>query len=437
MQKAEVIAVLREMADLLEITEASPFEVMAYRNGAQSLEDWYGDLHDATATSTLTEIPAIGKGLSRVISDLVRSGSGSSAELDRVRSLVPPELPALLRVRGLGPKRVRALWRELGIESPEELRRAAADGRIEALRGFGAKMVQGILSGLDYLQKPRVRPTQPSPAPIKAQPDARKASGRIWAGTSGYSYPKWKGSFYPHDARPADFLRLYAQKLATVEINNTFYRFPSEKVIEEWKTQTPAHFRFALKAHRRFTHQQRLSPAAREEVLEFIERCWQLGDKLVCILFQLPPDFSRDDARLDSLLGLLPAGARFALEFRHESWFAEPVLARLREQNVACVSGDSADRPLRRLVTADFIYTRLRRSSYTDDELAEWEEWFREQTAAKRDVLAYLKHDESGDAPQLAVARWSAGKLSAARHALQKTLARPAKRSAKRGRKTG
>jgi DNA polymerase (family 10) len=225
MQKDEVVSVLREMADLLEITQANPFEVMAYRNGAQSLEDWFGDLDEAAAGATLTDIPAVGKGLARVISDLVRSGS--SDELARVRGLVPPGLPALLRVRGLGPKRVGALWRELGVEGTDDLRRAAAEGSVQSLRGFGAKIVERILSGLDYLEKASPRPAKKPEAAKVVVPKARKAAGRLWAGTSGYSYPQWKGRFYPKDARADDFLALYARRLETVEINNTFYRFPS------------------------------------------------------------------------------------------------------------------------------------------------------------------------------------------------------------------
>lgn len=432
MQKDEVVARLRETADLLEITEASAFEVMAYRNGGQALEDWYGDLDEAVAQSSLTEIPAIGKGLSQVISDLVRADT--SEPLDRVRALVPPDLPRLLRVRGLGPKRVRTLWKELGIESPADLRQAAGQGRVQALRGFGAKTVERILSGLDYLEKPRAVAAKRRTA--AAIPAAAQASGRLWAGTSGYSYPEWKGSFYAEDTRPADFLAHYASRLPTVEINNTFYRFPSESVIEQWQVQTPAHFRFAVKAHRRITHQHRLSEAARDQIGAFVERCGQLGNRLGCILFQLPPDLVRDDARLDGLLDALPAGPRYAVEFRHESWFVQPVEQKLRDRNVACVASDSDDQPPRQIVTADFVYTRLRRSHYAEPELSAWDEWFAAQVAAKRDVLVYLKHDEAGLAPDAVIGRWLTAQPSPARKALAETLAKPTRKSSRR-RKTG
>jgi uncharacterized protein YecE (DUF72 family) len=254
---------------------------------------------------------------------------------------------------------------------------------------------------------------------------------------SGYSYPQWKGSFYPDDARSADFLEHYAKRLATVEINNTFYHFPSQQVIGGWRSQTPAHFRFALKAHRRITHQLRLSPSAGDRIVEFVQRCGQLGTRLGCILFQLPPDFARDDARLETLLGALPSGPRYAVEFRHESWFAGEIEEKLRRHNVACVSGDSEDGGRRQFVTADFVYVRLRRGSYTENELRAWDEWMEAQVKAKRDVLAYLKHDEEGAAPQLLVARWGQAKPPAARERSRKGRATPAKSTHRRRRKSG
>ena len=402
MQKDQIVAVLREMADLLEITEANSFEVMAYRNGAQALDDWDGDLGIAVSKSTLNEIPSVGKGLSEVISELVTSGT--STELTRIRGLVPTELPRLLSVRGLGPKRVRVLWQQLGVEGPNDLKQAASEGRVQALRGFGEKTVERILSGIEYLQK---GPTETAAKSEKVQmPTAQVSSGHIWAGTSGYSYPQWKGSFYGADARTDELLQHYSRQLATVEINNTFYRFPSEKVLQQWKSQTPAHFRFGIKAHRRITHQLRLNASARDFIFDFVQRCAQLDEQLGCILFQLPPDFSRDDARLDTLLETLPSGPRYAIEFRHASWLTDEIQDKLRQHNIACVSGDADDQPPQRWVTADFVYTRLRRTSYAENELSAWDEWFQALAAERRDVLVYLKHDDEGFAPASILERW-------------------------------
>ena len=118
------------------------------------------------------------------------------------------------------------------------------------------------------------------------------------------------------------------------------------------------------------------------------------------------------------MLRALPAGPRYAIEFRHESWITDEVLDKLRDQNIACVSGDTDDRGPRRLVTADFIYARLRRGNYTEGELDAWDEWFRAQLEQKRDVLAYLKHDDDGTAPGVVIARWGQAKAPAARESV-------------------
>jgi uncharacterized protein YecE (DUF72 family) len=259
----------------------------------------------------------------------------------------------------------------------------------------------------------------------------------MWIGMSGYSYPEWKGNFYPPESKPKDFLPLYAERLSTVEINNTFYRFPTAEAIDEWKRQTPDHFRFSFKANRRITHLLRLGPESAGQIVDFVGRCAALGPRLACVLFQLPPNFARDDARLELLLASLPAGPRYAVEFRHASWFADEVLKRLANRNVACVAGDSEDRPERRLATADFVYARLRRGQYSEAELDGWDAWFREQAAARRDVLAYVKHDQDGTAPTVVEARWGQAKLLAAREVLQETLASPRRRAVKRPRKSG
>ena len=274
MQKNEVVTALKEMADLLEITDANRFEYMAFRNGAQGLDEWDGELGDEIELSQVTQIPSIGKGIAQVVIDLVTTGE--SAALDEVRSKVPDELPKLLRFRGLGPKRVRTLWRELDIESPDDLETAIQAGRVQELKGFGAKTVQTMLDSLEYFRS--AAPAKPAPQ-LDQIPQAIRSTGKKFAGTSGYSYPQWKGSFYPTKAKTDDLLEHYANKLATVEINNTFYRFPSEKVVEQWKTQTPDDFQFALKAHRRVTHQMRLSPATAIRIQEFVDRCSVLGSR--------------------------------------------------------------------------------------------------------------------------------------------------------------
>jgi len=391
---------------LLEIVEASRFEYMAFRNAATALEDWPGNLDTAVEAGTVTEISAIGKGTAKVITDLRQSGS--SSELQAIRAQVPKELPQLLRFRGLGPKRVKLLWKDLDVKSPRDLDSAIEDGSIASLKGFGAKTVESLRSSVEYFKNRDQSATdKPTAATQNIKiPLSVKASGKIICGTSGYSYPAWKGSFYTDKAKTSQLLKHYAALLPSVEINNTFYRFPSEKVVTDWKSQTSDDFQFALKANRRITHQMRLNENAKKNVREFIERCSILGSRLGCILFQLPPDFDRADERLNNLLSTLPVGPRYAIEFRHPSWFDDAVYSLLQAHNIACVCGDSEKEKACKIVTADFIYARLRKSKYTSKELDDWNSWFVEQQQSKRDVLVYLKHDETGDAPAEVKRRW-------------------------------
>jgi uncharacterized protein YecE (DUF72 family) len=234
-------------------------------------------------------------------------------------------------------------------------------------------------------------------------------AGKLNAGTSGYSYPEWRGTFYPEKGLPqSGFLAYYAERFPTVEINNTFYRFPKKPVLEEWASATPEGFTFAIKAHQGITHRAQLE-AVGEQTRDFVTRCEALGAKLGPILFQLPPHLKRDDARLADFVELLPRG-RFAVEFRDASWFEEPVMAILEGAGVAlCVSeGESLDTP--RHATAGFCYVRMRKDHYTDAELADWRAWIKTQTADGRDVFAYLKHDEQGTSPEDALRLLSGGR---------------------------
>lgn len=224
------------------------------------------------------------------------------------------------------------------------------------------------------------------------------AKGTLYVGTSGYSYKEWKGAFYPEKLPVSRFLEFYAGKLSTVEINNTFYRFPATKLLEGWRAATPEGFRFAVKANQGITHKGRLK-GVDQLAIDFLERCQVLGDKLGPVLFQLPPNLKRDDERLAEFLGLLGSEVRCAFEFRHESWFDEAVFERLSEAGAAlCISeGEKLDTP--RVATARFCYLRLRKDGYSDDELHDWRRWISGQLTAGRDVFAYLKHDQEGVSP--------------------------------------
>lgn len=228
------------------------------------------------------------------------------------------------------------------------------------------------------------------------------ARGRVFAGTSGYSYKEWKGAFYPAELSESEFLGYYAGKFSTVEINNSFYRFPSQKLLEGWRDGTPEGFTFAVKANQRITHFGRLQ-GVEKVTRDFVERTRVLGTKLGPILFQLPPNLRGDEERLAGFLDLLPADVRYAFEFRHASWFEEKVLQRLRDLGIAlCISeGEELDTP--KLATASFLYLRLRKEDYGEAELTAWRAWIAGQLDEGRDAFVYLKHDEKGVSPERAL----------------------------------
>lgn len=225
-------------------------------------------------------------------------------------------------------------------------------------------------------------------------PDAR-----AFVGTSGWSYTSWKPVFYPPETRPADFLRYYATRLATLEVNYTFNHLPTAKNIETWTQATPAGFLFALKASQQITHyRQLLDPA--ETLPLFFDRARPLGDRLGPILFQTPPWLKRDDDRLASFLGSLPREIRCALEVRDASWYVDEVYELLKTAGVALVhaEGERAPSPLETIdATAPFVYVRLRKEpGYSDAEVEAWAERLRPVRESGKDVYAYFRHDDTG-----------------------------------------
>ena len=221
---------------------------------------------------------------------------------------------------------------------------------------------------------------------------------RVLVGTSGYSYKEWKGPFYPKDLAAAGFLHYFAERLHTVEINNTFYRMPTAKLVEGWAEEVPEGFTFAVKAPQRITHIARLQNAA-ETTAIFVSTVSKLGPRLGPLLYQLPPIMKKDVPRLAAFLESAPKGPRYAFEFRHASWFDDEVWALLRQHGVAlCIAeGESLESPL--VATADWGYVRLRRDEYPDALVSGWAERIRAQPW--KEAFVYVKHDE-GDAPSVA-----------------------------------
>ena len=210
---------------------------------------------------------------------------------------------------------------------------------------------------------------------------------RLHVGTSGFSYPSWRGGFYPRDAQPEEFLRFYAERLHSVELNNTFYNLPSEEQFERWAAATPPGFRFAVTMSRRVTARGRV-----EALDAFTAGALALGDKLGPIRIKVPQ--IRDDGFLLLLLGSLDPDLRVALDFRHTSWDAPDVTARLDDHGIARV--DALDG------AAPFRYLRLREPPYDEDALAAWADRIRPLLADGIDVYAYFKHEDEPTAPAYA-----------------------------------
>jgi len=223
----------------------------------------------------------------------------------------------------------------------------------------------------------------------------------IRIGTSGYNYPEWRGSFYPEKFPTKQMLPYYAERFSTVEINYTFYRMPNAKTVAGWDAETPAGFSFTLKAPQRITHIARLLEID-DALRYFLDTAAGLGPKLGPVLFQLPPNFKKDLGRLEGLLGKLPGGLRCAFEFRHESWFADDVYARLRAANAALCVADTEEATTPLEVTADWGYFRLRDQGYTADDLRQWSGTIRRLCEKWRDAFVYFKHEEAGTGPAFA-----------------------------------
>jgi uncharacterized protein YecE (DUF72 family) len=218
-------------------------------------------------------------------------------------------------------------------------------------------------------------------------------------------YDDWRDRLYPAREPKRRWLELYAQEFDTVEVNSTFYRLARRPAVEGWVAQTPPGFLFAVKASRYLTHVRRLHDIA-EGIKRFYAPLAPLREarRLGPVLWQLPENFHRDDARLQELLDALPDG-RHAIEFRHPSWFAPAVLARLSARGVALTIGDHPTRPFQlRTATTSWMFIRFhygargRRGNYSASELQTWARrialWRRDHT-----VFAYFNNDWEGFAP--------------------------------------
>jgi len=200
---------------------------------------------------------------------------------------------------------------------------------------------------------------------------------KYYIGTSGWHYEDWRGLFYPEELAKSQWLKFYADHFATVELNNSFYRLPSEKAFISWRESTPMNFVFAVKVSRFITHIKRLRNV--EAPLEnFLARANLLQQKLGPLLYQLPPNMKRNNEILETFLSLLPKQYRHVFEFRHESWIDDGVFDLLRRHNAGLCVFDMPGFTCPLVATADFAYVRfhgsigLYSSCYSDEELFDW-----------------------------------------------------------------
>ncbi len=222
-----------------------------------------------------------------------------------------------------------------------------------------------------------------------------------WIGTSGFQYPEWKGLFYPEKLPASKMLPFYAEHYSSTEINYTFRRLPAAKTIKSWSGATPDRFKFSYKAPQRVTHFAKLCECA--GVLAVFHKAVSVADgKMGPVLFQLPPTFQCDVEVLRAFLGAVPAGMRAAFEFRHESWFDEPVFETLHAANAALCIAENEELSTPAVVTADFGYLRFRREDYTRAKIKHWANWIGEQKARWSEAFVYFKHEERAVGPKFA-----------------------------------
>lgn len=222
----------------------------------------------------------------------------------------------------------------------------------------------------------------------------------LYIGTSGYSYPKWKGKFYPQYLPGKEMLHYYGENFRSVESNSTFRKMPKPEDLKRWAADVPKDFQFALKAPQGITHIKRLKDS-KELVSHLFKVAAALKKRLGPVLFQLPPNFKKDAERLSDFLDVLPARSRAAFEFRHESWFDDDIFKLLKKNKVAlCIAEAEGELEVPFVATADWGYLRLRREDYSDADLKAWVKKVQKQ--AWSDAFIYFRHEDTAKGPKFA-----------------------------------
>ncbi len=224
---------------------------------------------------------------------------------------------------------------------------------------------------------------------------------QYYIGTSGWHYDDWRGRFYPEKLPRNKWLEFYAQRFPTVELNNSFYRLPSENALKGWYNSSPPDFTFAVKVSRFITHIKRLKDCD-EAITNFMSRAGILKEKLGPLLYQLPPSMHRNDGTLKSFLNSLPQGLKHVIEFRHQSWLVEEVFDILRQYNAGLCIFDMPELTCPLVATADFAYIRfhgsdsLYSSCYSDEELSDWANRIADISKSLESVYIYFNNDVEG-----------------------------------------
>jgi len=225
-------------------------------------------------------------------------------------------------------------------------------------------------------------------------------SGKSYIGTSGWKYRHWEGTFYPDNIKKKDQFKYFSEHFDTVELNNSFYRQPSPDNFKQWKSQSPKKFTYAVKANRYFTHLKKLN-VEKTEILDFLNACEKLDNKLGPILFQLPPKWKLNTERLKRFLKMLPKAHRYTFEFRNHSWYHDDVFALLKKYNCAFCIYELEGHQSPVLSTADFVYIRLHgpngkyQGSYSKKALTKWSKAIKAWNKEKKDVYLYFDNDQA------------------------------------------
>jgi uncharacterized protein YecE (DUF72 family) len=219
----------------------------------------------------------------------------------------------------------------------------------------------------------------------------------LYVGVSGFSYPGWKGNFYPNDLKSEDFLGYYSQKLNSVEINSSFYAPPSATTVKSWSAKTQDDFRFSIKAPRQITHILKLGKGSADSAKRLGETLDLLGSKRGPILFQLPPFMRQDLKLLESFLGETSTLKESVFEFRHESWLSDPTYDLLEKYHAGwCIAETEDMKPVLKVI-GGLAYFRLRKDAYDPKSIDEWSTRIRGLVKDAKEVYVYLRHDETGE----------------------------------------